>query len=47
MKKQIQHISLVLMLLLLGGMMNEAWADVTYIILTKPFNVKNAANNVS
>ena len=44
MKKRIQHITLVLILLLLGGAMNEAWADVTYIILTKPFNVRNAAN---
>lgn len=32
-------------MLLLGGITNEAWADVTYIILTKPFNVRNAANN--
>lgn len=39
MKKRIQHISLVLMLLLLGGAMNEAWAyKVTYHILTLPMN---------
>ena len=37
-----RHIALILTLLLLGGMANEAWADVTYIILTKPFNVKRA-----
>lgn len=43
MKKQIQHISLVLMLLLLGGMMNEAWAyKVTYHILTLPINSSTA-----
>jgi hypothetical protein len=44
MKRIRQHIALIFTLLLLGGMMNEAWADVTYIILTKPFNVRNAAN---
>ena len=37
-----RHIALILTLLLLGGMANEAWADVTYIILTKPFSVKKA-----
>ena len=43
MKKQIQHISLVLMLLLLGGAMNEAWAyKVTYHILTLPINSSTA-----
>ena len=41
-KRYVRHIALILTLLLLGGMVNEAWADVTYIILTKPFNVKKA-----
>lgn len=40
MKKQIQHISLVLMLLLLGGMMNEAWGKITYHILSLPMTTK-------
>lgn len=40
MKRMIQHIALILTLLLLGGMMNEAWAayKVTYHILTKPID---------
>ena len=33
-----------LLLLIAGGTANEAWADVTYIILTKPFNVRNYNN---
>ena len=47
MKKQIQHISLVLMLLLLGGMVNEAWAGykVTYHILTLPLNHETGTAN--
>lgn len=32
-----RHIALILTLLLLGGMANEAWADVTYHILSLPF----------
>lgn len=37
--KRIRHIALILTLLLLGGMVNEAWAyKVTYHILTKPIN---------
>ena len=48
MKKQIQHISLVLMLLLLGGMMNEAWGKITYHILSLPMTTyqRDGANNV-
>lgn len=43
MKKRIQHITLVLMLLLFGGAMNEAWAaKVTYHILTLPINASTA-----
>ena len=34
-------------MLLAGGIANEAWADVTYYILTKPFNVRNAANDAN
>ena len=34
-----------LLMLLLGGIANEAWADVTYIILTKEFSVKNSDNS--
>lgn len=45
MKRIRQHIALIFTLLLLGGMMNEAWADVTYIILTKEFSVKNSDNS--
>ena len=41
-KTRIKHIVLILTMLLLGGITNEAWADVTYIILTKPFSVKKA-----
>ena len=45
MKRIRQHIALIFTLLLLGGMMNEAWADVTYIILTKEFSVKKSDNS--
>lgn len=40
MKRIRQHIALVLTLLLLGGMVNEVWADVkvTYHIITLPFD---------
>ena len=39
MKIQIRHIALILTLLLLGGMVNEAWAaKVTYHVLTLPMN---------
>ena len=39
MKIQIRHIALMLTLLLLGGVVNEAWAtDVTYHILTLPID---------
>lgn len=34
-----------LLMLLLCGIANEAWADVTYIILTKEFSVKNSDNS--
>lgn len=43
-KTRIRNIALIFTLLLLGGITNEALADVTYIILTKEFNVRNAAN---
>lgn len=43
-KARIRHIALIFTLLILGGITNEALADVTYIILTKEFNVRNAAN---
>ena len=40
-----RHIGfLMLTLLLLIGGATNAWADVTYIILTKPFNVRNVTN---
>ena len=47
MKKRIQHISLVLMLLL-GGMVNEAWGKVTYHILSLPMTThqRNGTNNI-
>ena len=41
MVKQFRHIALIFTLLILGGMANEAWADVTYHILTLPFTTKN------
>lgn len=47
MKLQLRHIALIFALLLIGSVANEAWADVTYIILTKPFNVRNAANTTN
>ena len=40
--RQPRVFTFLLTLLLLGGVANQAWADVTYIILTKPFNVKKA-----
>ncbi|MBO6192414.1 MAG: hypothetical protein J6N98_08470, partial [Prevotella sp.] len=47
MKRIRQHIALVLTLLLLGGLTNEAWAyKVTYHVLTLPIN-NTAANMVS
>ena len=36
-----------LLLLMTGSTTNKAWADVTYIILTKPFNVRNYQNNAN
>lgn len=43
--KRYKYIGFLLMaMLLMGGMANSASADVTYIILTKEFNVRNAAN---
>jgi len=43
-KRYIRHIALVVLMLLLGGMVNEAWAGykVTYHILTLPFTTQNA-----
>ena len=38
---------IILLLLMLGGVANEAWGQVTYIILTKPFNVRMSPNNAS
>lgn len=35
----------LLLLLQAGGTANQAWGQVTYYILTKPFNVRNAAND--
>ena len=40
MRQHIQTTVLAILLLLAGGVMNEAWAKVTYHILTKPFTVK-------
>ena len=46
MVKQIRHIALVLLMLLIGGMTNEICAQqVTYHILTIPFNVKMSPLN--
>ena len=43
--KRYKYIGFLLMaMLLMGGMANSVSADVTYIILTKEFNVRNAAN---
>lgn len=43
MTKHLRHIALLLLMLLLGGMLNETWAyKVTYHILTLPFTTKNA-----
>lgn len=38
MVKRIQHIALILTLLLLGGMVNEAWATVTYHVISLPYD---------
>ena len=45
MKIQIRHIALIMTLLLLGGVVNEAWAyKVTYHILTLPINQEADVN---
>ena len=42
MKLNLRTLIISILLLTVGSAANEAWADVTYIILTKPFNVKKA-----
>jgi len=45
---RIRHIALILTLLLLGGMANEAWAKVTYHILSLPMTTyqRDGENNI-
>lgn len=45
MKTRVKHIVMILTLLLMGSMVNEAWAaNVRYHILTLPFSVRNYNN---
>ena len=47
-KTRIKHIVLILTMLLLGGITNEAWGyKVTYHILTLPFTTKNSSDGVN